>query len=78
MKEKLLAIAEQYQLDEFQRQIKEILALNSIKIAFLGAFSAGKTSLINALLGLKLPVSIKPTTKSICLIEPDESMETNK
>ena len=78
MKEKLLAIAEQYQLDEFQRQIKEILALNSIKIAFLGAFSAGKTSLINALLGLKLPVSIKPTTKSICLIEPDESIETNK
>ncbi len=78
MKEKLLAIAEQYQLDEFQRQIKEILALNSIKIAFLGAFSAGKTSLINALLGLKLPESPKPTTKSICLIEPDESVSSNE
>lgn len=78
MKEKLLAIAEQYQLDEFQRQIKEILALNSIKIAFLGAFSAGKTSLINALLGLKLPESPKPTTKSICLIEPDESVDSNE
>ncbi|MBR4559912.1 MAG: dynamin family protein [Fibrobacter sp.] len=78
MKEKLLAIAEQYQLDEFQSQIKEILALNSIKIAFLGAFSAGKTSLINALLGLKLPESPKPTTKSICLIEPDESVDSNE
>lgn len=78
MKEKLIAIAEQYQLDEYLSRIREILALNSIKIAFLGAFSAGKTSLINALLGLKLPESSKPTTKSICLIEPDESVVSNE
>ena len=78
MKDKLLAIAEQFQMNSFEGRIKDILALNSVKIAFLGAFSAGKTSLINAMLGLKLPVSDQPTTKSICLIEPTEGVSSNE
>lgn len=78
MKDKLLAIADQFQMTSFERSIKDILSLNSVKIAFLGAYSAGKTSLINAMLGLKLPVSDQPTTKSICLIEPTEGISSNE
>ena len=78
MKDKLLAIANQFQMTSFESRIKDILALNSVKIAFLGAYSAGKTSLINAMLGLKLPVSDQPTTKSICLIEPTEGISSNE
>lgn len=78
MKDKLLAIAEQYQMRSFESRIKEILALDSVKIAFLGAYSAGKTSLINAMLGLKLPVAEQATTKSICLIEPTEEISSNE
>lgn len=43
-------------------------------VAFLGSFSSGKTSLINTLLGTKLPVGTKPTTKAICFITPDEKV----
>ena len=78
MKDKLLAIANQFQMHSFESRIKDILALDSIKIAFLGAFSAGKTSLINAMLGLKLPAFDQPTTKSICLIEPTEGVLSNE
>ena len=45
-----------------------------VNIGFIGPFSAGKTSLINALLGTKLPVDIEPTTKSICVIEADDRL----
>lgn len=46
----------------------------NVNIGFIGPFSAGKTSLINALLGTKLPVDIEPTTKSICIIEADAQL----
>lgn len=46
----------------------------SANVAFLGSFSSGKTSLINMLLGTKLPVKPKPTTKAICFITPNENV----
>ncbi|MCA1054578.1 dynamin family protein [Rossellomorea aquimaris] len=50
---------------------KERLAHQSFTIALFGAFSAGKSSFANALLGKKvLPVSPNPTTASINRIKP--------
>lgn len=46
----------------------------SANIAFLGEFSSGKTSLINTLLGTKLPVKSMATTKAICFITPNENV----
>lgn len=39
------------------------------KVVFCGVFSSGKTSLINALLNIKLPTGIKPVTKAVTRIE---------
>ncbi|MEL3972704.1 dynamin family protein [Rossellomorea oryzaecorticis] len=50
---------------------KERLAHQTFTIALFGAFSAGKSSFANALLGKKvLPVSPNPTTASINRIKP--------
>ncbi|PFA70093.1 hypothetical protein CN378_01960 [Bacillus sp. AFS015802] len=50
---------------------KDRLANQSFTIALFGAFSAGKSSFANALLGKKvLPVSPNPTTASINRIKP--------
>ncbi|WP_048825202.1 dynamin family protein [Bacillus sp. B-jedd] len=46
----------------------------SYTVALFGAFSAGKSSFANALIGKKvLPVSPNPTTASICRIKPVDS-----
>lgn len=74
----MLEIAHRHNMTSFEKRINDVVNSEKIKIAFIGAFSAGKTSLINAMLGLKLPVSIKPTTKSICLIEPQEGIVSNE
>ena len=67
-----------YEVEAVQKRIKEVLDDPSISIGFIGEFSSGKTSLINSMLGLALPTSIKPTTKSICLIKPTTDLEKNQ
>lgn len=63
------SVAERYGLDSILVELENRLSEPTAKIGFLGNFSSGKTSLINALLGTHLPVDIKPTTKAICIIE---------
>ena len=63
-------IIEKYDLGSVAEAMKDVLDCQSVKIGFIGPFSSGKTSIVNALLGTTLPVDIKPTTKSICIIEP--------
>lgn len=68
--EKLLEIIDRNELNSFKALVQNALDVRQIHVAFLGAFSAGKTSLINSILNTKLPVDENPTTKSICFIEP--------
>ncbi len=71
-------LSAKYEVEALQQRIKKVLDDPSISIGFIGEFSSGKTSLINSMLGLALPTSIKPTTKSICLIEPTMDLEKNQ
>lgn len=78
MKNKILELAKKYNLKEIQDRV-EALESTKVKIGFLGEFSSGKSSLINALLGKKvLPAMVKPTTKSIIEVEPIEGIDTRK
>ena len=78
MKNKILMLVKKYELEEIQDRI-EALESTKIKIGFLGEFSSGKSSLINALLGEKvLPAMVKPTTKSIIEVEPIENIDVRK
>lgn len=72
--EQVEQIARKYELNSVSGTIEKIRNTASIKIAFLGEFSAGKSSLINSILGTHLPTDILPTTKAICLIEPTEGI----
>lgn len=67
----LLEIVQKYNLKEIEERINDIETENfDINIAFLGEFSSGKSSLINALLDRKvLPTMDKPTSKRIVEIK---------
>ena len=65
-----------YDLASIADTMKDVLDCPSAKIGFIGPFSSGKTSIVNALLGTTLPVDIKPTTKAICIIEPIAGLES--
>lgn len=67
--EKIKQIAEKFGFDDIVEQCNDILIQEKVNVCFLGQFSTGKTSLINALLGLNLPVSRRPSTKKVCQIE---------
>ncbi|MGN0852226.1 MAG: dynamin family protein [Kiritimatiellia bacterium] len=67
-----------YDLASVAEVMKDALGFPAAKIGFVGPFSSGKTSIINALLGTNLPVDIKPTTKSICIIEPVAGLNAPK
>ena len=69
-------IIAKYDLTSVADAMKDALGCPSAKIGFIGPFSSGKTSIVNALLGTNLPVDIKPTTKSICIIEPEAGIES--
>lgn len=74
---KLTAFAEKHQLLE---TVERIRAINSeeikIKVAFLGEFNSGKTTLINALLKKKLlPMFDTPTTAAITEISKSDTNE---
>lgn len=68
-------IAERYQKQSILKEFQDIINLSTLKIGFIGEYSAGKTSLINSILGTKLPIDITPTTKTICLIEPQKGLQ---
>jgi len=74
MLEQIEQIVKKYEINSLSDRIEKIRNTSSIKIAFLGEFSAGKSSLINSILGTHLPTDILPTTKAICLIEPTEGI----
>lgn len=71
--EQIKRIAEKFGFDDLVEQCNDILQQEKIKVCFLGQFSTGKTSLINALLGLDLPVSRRPATQKVCQIEGCET-----
>ena len=71
-------IVHKYEFESLYGRIEKIKENASIKIAFLGEFSTGKSSLINSILGTHLPTDILPTTKAICLIEPTEGINENQ
>lgn len=77
MNEVIKEIAQKYGKDSIVNQWNRLVSNQQLKIGFIGMFSAGKTSLINSLLNIHLPVNPAPTTKSICVIESSgELMET--
>lgn len=72
--EKIQILMDKYNLEGCKESWQRKNQNYNANIAFLGGFSSGKTSLINTLLGTKLPVGTKPTTKAICFITPDENV----
>ena len=75
IKNLIYSTAEKYQKTTILERLKAFEACQQLKIGFVGMFSAGKTSLINALLDIHLPVNPNPTTKSICVFESDDNLE---
>ena len=67
VKEQLLSISKKHDLIDAAKRISDIKPEDIlIKVAFLGEFKAGKSTLINALLGRKiLPMFADPTTAVI-------------
>lgn len=78
LQEKIRTYATKYDVSSVLSSLQTLKERQSVKIGFLGAFSAGKTSLINSILGLNLPTDISATTKSICMIEPTPDIEKNE
>lgn len=78
LQEKIRTYATKYDVSSVLSSLQTLKERQSVKIGFLGAFSAGKTSLINSILGLNLPTDISATTKSICMIEPTPGIEKNE
>lgn len=65
-------------MPQYADDAASIVDSQNINIGFLGAFSSGKTSLINSILKMNLPTDLSATTMSICMIEPCEGVEKNQ
>lgn len=78
LQEIIRTYATKYEISSVLSSLQALKEQQSVKIGFLGAYSAGKTSLINSILGLNLPTDISATTKSICMIEPTPGVEKNE
>jgi GTPase SAR1 family protein len=75
MKEELKKILNRYKLNNFIKQIDKIDDNIKLKIGFLGEFSSGKSTLINAILEKKvLPTMDKPTSKTVVAIEARDEL----
>lgn len=77
MKKTARSIAEKYcftnKLSEMDALEEDLLPLH---LGFLGEFSSGKSTLINALIGKKiLPAMDRPTSKSIVEVHPKKGLE---
>ena len=79
MKKDLLELAEKYELEQLTEKIESLNYLANLKVGFLGEFSTGKSTLLNAMIGKKiLPVDVIPTTKSITHIVPKNELENEE
>ena len=77
MQNKLIELANNHQLTDIVEQIRTLDTKLNLKIGFLGEFSSGKSTLINALLQKKiLPSMDKPTTKSVIELIAKDNLET--
>jgi len=66
MQKKLIEFSKKYELDSISNKLSNLNNSLDLKIGFLGEFSSGKSTLINALLNQKvLPSMDKPTSKSV-------------
>jgi len=66
MQNKLIEFSKKYELDSITKKLSNLDNSLDLKIGFLGEFSSGKSTLINALLNQKvLPSMDKPTSKSV-------------
>jgi len=66
MQKKLIEFSKKYELDSITNKLSNLDKSLDLKIGFLGEFSSGKSTLINALLNQKvLPSMDKPTSKSV-------------
>ena len=77
MKEMIIELAQKYGFESILQRVQGLTNAPTIRIGFIGEFSAGKSSLINSILDIHLPTNIAPTTKAICLIEPTVGLENN-
>ncbi len=77
MQKKIIEISNKYNLATIKENIEALDKNLDLKIGFLGEFSSGKSTLINALLDKKvLPSMDKPTSKSVIeLISKDNLKE---
>lgn len=66
--EQLALMVNHFQERAAALQAERLAPVKEFRIVFCGVFSSGKTSLINALLHLKLPTGINPITKMITKI----------
>lgn len=74
VREELLSLARKYDLKSIVEILQGMPASIILNIGFVGEFSSGKSSLINAMLGRKvLPAMDMPTTASITEVVPRES-----
>lgn len=80
LKEKLQEVInnQEYHLEEYKEQLANAMKTPAVKIGFIGKFSSGKSSLINTLLSTNLPVNIKPTTKTVCIIKSCKEVSSPK
>jgi len=75
MREQLEKISNRYKLNNFTEQLSKIDENIELKIGFLGEFSSGKSTLINAILEQKvLPSMDKPTSKTVVAIEARDEL----
>jgi len=79
--EKVKSFSEKYEINQISEELSKLANSKDINVsvAFLGEFSSGKSTLINALLGRKiLPAMAKPTTKNIIKVIPKKDIDTLK
>jgi hypothetical protein len=73
---RLAAIIDTYGLDSFKAQLNAPAEQLQIRIGFVGEFSSGKSTLLNAILGeALLPSRSTPTTANIIEIEADAALQ---
>ena len=71
MKQELLDLSAKYDLESFRNDIQSVGTELQLNVGFLGEFNAGKSTLINALLGDKfLPAMENPTTGNVIELHP--------
>lgn len=77
MQKRIIEISKNYHLVDILERTSKLNEKINLKIGFLGEFSSGKSTLINALLNKKiLPSMEKPTSKSVVEIMARDGLES--